>query len=1072
MKQISTTLGWLFHVMFVSVLFALGQSSSAQTSFRDLDVSTLKNPGPGYYFIAPNAMDSISMLDQAGKNIFKRRVGPHANVLPYKGKWLTHFATVGNTPVFIRRDVNLNPIDTLTTVNGVKVDFHECRILSDTSYVILGVREDTVDLSALPGGNPRAIVWNNVIQERTFTGRTLFEWRSLDHIPVSDAIKDVDVNTPVVDYIHINSVVVDTDGNFLVSCRHTDEIIKINRTSGTVMWRLGGSLSKGNQFQWLNDTVGGFRGFNHQHSAIRTQRGTILLFDNGNFKPGDKSSRVVEYEVDEQAKTVRKVFEFVPSPTIYAATMGSVQELPNENIVIGWGSGSNRTVAHEIDRSGTIHVKIDNPTQNGFVAYRVVKSVFAMTGIERMIRNVGSTSFSDADSTTHVTISTTRVTDSTRVVVERHNYAPHAVSFVDTTYCSIVPMRWTVRAVDTTLIAGTVRFAVRNIPGVLIPSKALLFARPREGRGAFTRVSSTYDSVSGTITTASIRYGEFLLAFTSCSTPEPIQPTNGSNEVPVVAQLRWSPALQTNGYQLEIARSSTFTESQRYSVSDEDTTLSLESFSRYFWRVRAALPNNTFGGWSAAWSFQTQLNVPTLVAPVLRADTVAVQYPVQLLWRRSAFASKYRYRIVPVDRASDSVSSVTSDTAVSGVTSLLPNTWYEWSVRPISDSGVVGRWSQPARFITSPRAPALRTPQQDAADVVTDRPRFEWFAIDGAVRYIIAIRYASDERIVLIDSTTATAFVPDTLPMAARCVWSVRAIGRYGPGPSSSAWGFTTSSSFVLDPPSTIAPNGVDQVDTSMISMLWSRVEGATSYDIQVTSKSSFANPDVELFGLANPFCDVSSLRPGTTYRWRVIGYSDTSVGRWSDTATFTTRARFDQSLVPLTPEREALDVPLRGVFRFSTSPVYVEYEAQVSSDPFFTTIEHAFRSLADTVEYYGLAPGTLYYWRVVGFLTGQQSESGLISSFTTTTSTGIADGSEGDARIVKTRDGLLVLVANGEANGVVVFDILGRQVFQQISGGRPHTIFIPQGSLPRGCYLLEIQRDGKKTGRIHSICE
>jgi hypothetical protein len=276
----------------------------------------------------------------------------------------------------------------------------------------------------------------------------------------------------------------------------------------------------------------------------------------------------------------------------------------------------------------------------------------------------------------------------------------------------------------------------------------------------------------------------------------------------------------------------------------------------------------------------------------------------------------------------------------------------------------------------------------------------------------------------------------------------------------------------VLDPPSTIAPNGVDQVDTSMISMLWSRVEGATSYDIQVTSKSSFANPDVELFGLANPFCDVSSLRPGTTYRWRVIGYSDTSVGRWSDTATFTTRARFDQSLVPLTPEREALDVPLRGVFRFSTSPVYVEYEAQVSSDPFFTTIEHAFRSLADTVEYYGLAPGTLYYWRVVGFLTGRQSESGLISSFTTTTSTGIADGSEGDARIVKTRDGLLVLVANGEANGVVVFDILGRQVFQQISGGRPHTIFIPQGSLPRGCYLLEIQRDGKKTGRIHSICE
>jgi len=281
MRQISTTLQWQLLTMLAIVGVMLTPLCSAQVAFRDLDVSVLKNPAPGYYFIAPNSMDSISMLDHAGKNMFKRRVGPHANVLPYKGKWLTHFATIGNTPVFIRRDVNLNPIDTLRTVNGVQTDFHECRIISDTSYIILGIREDTVDLSSIPGGRPRAIVWNNVIQERTFSGRTLVEWRSLDHIPVADAIDSVEVNTPVVDYIHINSVVIDRDGNYLISCRHTDEVIKVNRSTGAVMWRLGGSLSKGNQFQWLNDSTGGFRGFSHQHSAIRTARGTILLFDNG-----------------------------------------------------------------------------------------------------------------------------------------------------------------------------------------------------------------------------------------------------------------------------------------------------------------------------------------------------------------------------------------------------------------------------------------------------------------------------------------------------------------------------------------------------------------------------------------------------------------------------------------------------------------------------------------------------------------------------------------------------------------------------------------------------------------------
>lgn len=1045
--------------------------ASAQTSFRDLDVSTLRNPGPGYFFIAPNAMDSISMLDHAGKNVFKRRVGPHANVQPYKGKWLTHFATVGNTPVFIRRDVQLNPIDTLTTVNGVKVDFHECRIISDTSYIILGIREDTIDLSSVPGGNPRAIVWNNVIQERTFSGRTLFEWRSLDHIPVTDAISEVEINTPVVDYIHINSITVDTDGNFLVSCRHTDEVIKINRTSGAVMWRLGGSLSKGNQFQWLNDTVGGFRGFDHQHSAIRTQRGTILLFDNGNFKPGDKSSRVVEYEIDEQAKTVRKVFEFVPSPTIYATTMGSVQELPNGNIVIGWGSGSNRTVAHEIDHSGTIHVKIDNPTQNGFVAYRVVKSVFAMTGIERTLRSVGSTTFADNDSTTFVTIATTRVTDSTRVVVERHNYPPHAIAFSDTTYCSVVPMRWTVRAVDTSLIAGTMQFSVRNIPGVTIPSKALLFARPREGRGVFTRVSATYDSTTGTLSTSSLRYGEFALAFTSCTTPSLIAPIDTATEIPVVAQLRWSPALQTGGYQVEISRAPTFTEAQLIRTAGEDTSIVLEAFTRYYWRVRSILPGSTYSAWSAPWSFRTQLPVPILVSPVLTSDTVAAQLPVQLLWRRSAQAARYRYRIVPVDRASDSVSSVTSDTVVKGMYSLLPNTWYEWSVRSISDSGVVGRWTSPARFVTSPRAPVLRSPTQDANEITTDRPRFEWFAVEGALRYIITIHHPSDGRVVLIDSSTSTTIIPDTLPMASRCVWSVRAVGRFGSGPASTAWGFTTTSSSVLEPPSTIAPNGVDQVDTSMVSMLWSSVEGATSYDIQVTSKATFANPDVEVFGAANPFCDVATLRPGTTYRWRAIGYSDTAVGRWSDTATFTTRARFDQSLVPVSPEREAMDVPLRGVFRFTTSPAYVEYEAQVSTDPFFATIDHAFRSLADTVEYYALAPGNKYYWRVVGFLPGAQSEFGQASTFTTTTSTDVSEEFNDSVVVLQTRDGLIINSTSFDIIHVDIFDLLGQNVLQHRITTTGRTVMLPLGTLANGCYLLQIHGDSKKECSVRVFC-
>ena len=90
------------------------------------------------------------------------------------------------------------------------------------------------------------------------------------------------------------------------------------------MWRLGGSDSKNNQFTFLNDTKDGYVGFSFQHSAAETADGTLLLFDNGNTKP-TAESRAVEYQLDEVAKTATRVWEYKPSPPMYANNMGNVQ---------------------------------------------------------------------------------------------------------------------------------------------------------------------------------------------------------------------------------------------------------------------------------------------------------------------------------------------------------------------------------------------------------------------------------------------------------------------------------------------------------------------------------------------------------------------------------------------------------------------------------------------------------------------------------------------------------------------------------------------------------------------------
>ena len=92
-----------------------------------------------------------------------------------------------------------------------------------------------------------------------------------------------------------------TDNNLLASLRTTSEIVKINRQTGEVMWRLGG---KENQFTFVGEhaenapyyTVG-------QHDIHRLANGNLLYFDNGNISgggvtPSDRTySRAVEYPV-------------------------------------------------------------------------------------------------------------------------------------------------------------------------------------------------------------------------------------------------------------------------------------------------------------------------------------------------------------------------------------------------------------------------------------------------------------------------------------------------------------------------------------------------------------------------------------------------------------------------------------------------------------------------------------------------------------------------------------------------------------------------------------------------------
>ena len=73
-----------------------------------------------------------------------------------------------------------------------------------------------------------------------------------------------------------DTIVMGVDGNYIVSFRRLGQIMKIDATSGAVIWRIGGHKS---DVTFPDDP---FRGFSAQHSAAILPNGNLLLYDNGN----------------------------------------------------------------------------------------------------------------------------------------------------------------------------------------------------------------------------------------------------------------------------------------------------------------------------------------------------------------------------------------------------------------------------------------------------------------------------------------------------------------------------------------------------------------------------------------------------------------------------------------------------------------------------------------------------------------------------------------------------------------------------------------------------------------------
>lgn len=302
----------------------------------------------GYYFTCPNALviDSTvdkcaAILDTQGYIAWYAKDSSRAFIdLKYHEDFnVFSFARLSNFLDYQQyiMDTSFQIIDSIGASFGYFPDVHEFDILENGHYLMVMKKDSTMDLSAytFDGGVPGSATTNCkgfVIRELDSAKNIVFEWNSNNHMHPTECIDSTYGYSPVsFDYAHGNSVEEDSDGNFLVSFRHTNSILKIDRTTGSVLWRLGGRLS---DFTLTND----LHGFSGQHDVRRLPNGNISMFDNMNSKtPAPIRSRALELQIDTASMTATKVWRYRYLPGFEASAMGSYQRLPNNYHIMGYG---------------------------------------------------------------------------------------------------------------------------------------------------------------------------------------------------------------------------------------------------------------------------------------------------------------------------------------------------------------------------------------------------------------------------------------------------------------------------------------------------------------------------------------------------------------------------------------------------------------------------------------------------------------------------------------------------------------------------------------------------------------
>jgi Arylsulfotransferase (ASST) len=389
-------------------------------------------PPPGYYLVGdflPTTQGAYAMvLDGNGVPVWYflgagQGMGDVEDVIPGAISFIPF-----DTPMAKFQIQRLDPPSTTYAApSATLLDGHELRVAPTGEYVVISNPvANGFDLTgitvSLPDGGTQAFGPNSSIQDCVVVefepkaGTVAWTWTGSEHLdPVKDstlpALGTFGVTGPdgglVVDPFHCNSVDVDpANGNLLVSARNMDSVFYVDRTSGAILWKMGGSAYTKDDATYV--TVGDT--FYRQHDA-RMQpgwsascaggTGQISMFDDESQRSAP--ARGVVYDVvvgsadggqggceggaPSGAVPGTAVVVWQRKGTTNSSGVGSFRISLDGSRVIGWGFGAPNLVFTEVDLNGSD--LLDFEFTDGNSSYRAVKVSLTALDLNAMRNTAG-----------------------------------------------------------------------------------------------------------------------------------------------------------------------------------------------------------------------------------------------------------------------------------------------------------------------------------------------------------------------------------------------------------------------------------------------------------------------------------------------------------------------------------------------------------------------------------------------------------------------------------------------------------------------------------------------------------